>query len=267
MNSHDEAMDPLLRLPASALVELGNALSAGVLRYGFSNQTLYSLVGAEAENVERALTALCEESFSLAQMGVFCCGLGRALARREATERDIDLILSGPEVVGTPVVDTRTTVVSLFEQAQMEVIISSYVFHNALETFQSLACKHDADESFRVRFLVDLSHRQPREHQSLVSATFAAEFLRKHWPGKRCPEIWYDPRCFNVSESGGGVLHAKSVIIDQSVALITSANFTAAAQTKNIEAGVLIRRSRIVKRLHDYFSGLIATNVLKKISL
>lgn len=267
MTSNDEAIATLLRLPSSALMELGTALISGLLRYGFSTQTLHSLVGTEAENVERALGALAEGGFSLAQMGVLCMGVGRALVQRDATERDIDLILSGPDVTGTPVVDTRTTVMSLFEEAQMEVVVSSYVFRNASEFFGNLASKHDADERFRVRLFVDLSHQRPPPHlsQSIVSAAFATEFMAKHWPGKRYPEIWYDPRSFDIQESGGGVLHAKSVIIDQRVALITSANFTSAAQTKNIEAGVLIRQSRIVKRLHAYFSGLISTSVVKKL--
>jgi phosphatidylserine/phosphatidylglycerophosphate/cardiolipin synthase-like enzyme len=46
------------------------------------------------------------------------------------------------------------------------------------------------------------------------------------------------------------------VIVDGERALITSANFTDAAQRKNIEAGVVISHRPTVARLADYFAGL-----------
>lgn len=51
-------------------------------------------------------------------------------------------------------------------------------------------------------------------------------------------------------------LHAKCVIADRRTALVTSANFTEAAQTKNIEAGVLLTYEPFVKRIPEYFETL-----------
>jgi hypothetical protein len=267
MSSHDEAISALLCLPSSTLIELGRALSDGTLRHGFSPQTLLSFAGDQAKQVDQAIRKLTTVGFSIATAGLLCQGLGRALAERDAVERSVELVLSGPDVAGTPVVDTRTTVLSLFEEATEEVMVSSYVFYEAAEFFRLLAEKHDASPAFRVTFLVDLSHRRDPSRQpvSLISQSFASDFLKKHWPGTRLPEIWHDPRSFEVADSGGGVLHAKTVIIDRKVAFITSANFTGAAQTRNIEAGVLIRQPRIAARLHAYFSGLIATGVLRRV--
>ncbi len=101
--------------------------------------------------------------------------------------------------------------------------------------------------------------------ERLTAQSFAADFRKQHWPGQRQPEIWHDPRQFEQAQSGGGVLHAKTVIVDRKVAYITSANFTGAAQIRNIEAGVLPRQPRIATRLHAYFTGLIATNVLRRV--
>jgi len=266
MSVQDDAVAVLLRLPSATLGELGRALSGGTLRHGFSRQALQPFAGDQADEVEQALRGV-SEGFDLPTAGLLCESLGRALAERDAAERDIQLVLSGPEVAGTPVVDTRTTVLSLFEEAKGEVLISSYVFYEAAEFFRQLAEKHDADPAFRVTFLVDLSHRRDRSNEpvSLIAQAFAADFWKKHWPGTRRPEIWHDPRAFEVAVAGGGILHAKTVIIDQRVAFITSANFTGAAQTRNIEAGVLIRQPRIAARLHAYFSGLIATGVLRRV--
>jgi phosphatidylserine/phosphatidylglycerophosphate/cardiolipin synthase-like enzyme len=60
-------------------------------------------------------------------------------------------------------------------------------------------------------------------------------------------------------------MHAKVVIIDREVALVTSANFTEAAQNRNMEAGVIVRQRNQVVRLRSYFEGLIETRMLKQI--
>ena len=62
-----------------------------------------------------------------------------------------------------------------------------------------------------------------------------------------------------------GVMHAKLVVVDQSSALVTSANFTAAAQNHNIEAGLLLRHPHQVKRILSYFEGLMKLGKLKKL--
>lgn len=269
MSAQDEAVGVLLRLPSATLAELGRALSGGTLRHGFSRQALLPFVGDQASEVEQALRGLAAAGFNLPTASLLCESLGRALAERDGAERSIQLILSGPEVVGTPVVDTRTTVLSLFEEATEEVMISSYVFYEAAEFFQRLAEKNDADPNFRVTFIVDPTHRRDPSNQpvSLIAQAFAANFQKKHWPGRRVPEIWHDPRAFDAVESGGGVLHAKTVVVDRKTAFITSANFTGAAQTRNIEAGILIRQPRMAARLQAYFSGLISTGVLRRISI
>ena len=267
MTTQQEAIAALLALPASTLTELGRAVSHGTLRHGHSPQALLPFVGDRAQTIHQALRLLADSGFINATSGLLCEGLGSALFERDAAERSVQLVLSGPEVVGTPVMDTRTTVLSLFEEAREEVLITSYVFHEAAQFFAVLAEKADTNPSFRVTFLVDLTHRRDPTNQplALIAQSFAADFRKHHWPGQRQPEIWHDPRQFEQAQSGGGVLHAKTVVIDRKVAFITSANFTGAAQSRNIEAGVLLRQPRTAARLHAYFSGLIATNVLRRV--
>ena len=61
-------------------------------------------------------------------------------------------------------------------------------------------------------------------------------------------------------------MHAKVVVVDQTTAaLVTSANFTSAAQLRNVEAGVLLRHPRHVSRLYNYFDGLISQGFLKPV--
>lgn len=79
----------------------------------------------------------------------------------------------------------------------------------------------------------------------------------------RLPEIWDDPRQF--AGNGAGVTHAKVIVIDRITAFVTSANFTEAALTRNIEAGVMIRQPRFAERLTTYFEGLMSKQQLRRV--
>jgi phosphatidylserine/phosphatidylglycerophosphate/cardiolipin synthase-like enzyme len=95
-----------------------------------------------------------------------------------------------------------------------------------------------------------------------IVRSFADEFRTKHWPWERIPSVFYDPRALVPGGPQRGSLHAKRVVIDRSVALVTSANFTEAAQHRNNKAGLLIQHQGTVDRVVTYFDGLIAASHL-----
>ncbi len=61
-------------------------------------------------------------------------------------------------------------------------------------------------------------------------------------------------------------MHAKTVVLDRKAAFVASANFTGAAQSRNIEAEVLLQQPRLAARLHCYFEGLIDTAILRRVN-
>jgi phosphatidylserine/phosphatidylglycerophosphate/cardiolipin synthase-like enzyme len=190
-----------------------------------------------------------------------------ARAKMEAERNGLILVLGGPEVAGVPVVDTPTMARSLFAEAAQDVIIATYVIYTPAEFFQPLANLLDSIEGFRVRIIVDLSPKRKTKDEPLpiVENRFKKQFLDNSWPGKMAPELWFDPRPFSDGTNGGGVMHAKALIVDKTAALITSANFTEAAHQRNIEAGVLLRNQHEVSRLRRYFEGLMECGHLRKI--
>jgi phosphatidylserine/phosphatidylglycerophosphate/cardiolipin synthase-like enzyme len=50
-------------------------------------------------------------------------------------------------------------------------------------------------------------------------------------------------------------------MVDRRAALVTSANFTEAAQERNIEVGVVVRHAPLVARLVEYFVALRDTKL------
>jgi phosphatidylserine/phosphatidylglycerophosphate/cardiolipin synthase-like enzyme len=62
-------------------------------------------------------------------------------------------------------------------------------------------------------------------------------------------------------------MHAKAIVADESIELISSATLTEAAQKRNIEAGVLVKHPPLAKRVSDYFHGLAAHHILRPFEL
>ena len=62
-------------------------------------------------------------------------------------------------------------------------------------------------------------------------------------------------------------LHAKCVVIDGSEALVTSANFTEAAQVRNIELGLHVGSPAVASQIEDHFHSLIRNGHLERIPL
>ncbi len=261
-------LDRLLDFPAPTLAALADSLQHGPLRHGITEGLLRPLLGSAATELATSLRSLTDSGCTLSALALFCRTLHAARQQAATTESSVNLALSGPPVSGSPVIDTPTVVRSLFSEARSEVLVASYVFHSAANLLAPLAARHDSDPGFRVRIVVDLSHQRqhPAEPLPIIEHRFLRSFLKDHWRGIRPPEIWHDPRFASPQPDGpSGVMHAKLVVIDRAAALVTSANFTAAAQERNIEAGLLIRQPRQVQRLLDYFDGLTTTGVLKAI--
>lgn len=258
----------ILDLPASTMLELGNALRGGSLRYGVSAGMLSTFVGNRSGDLAAALQTILDDGCSTEALGTMCLLFHEARVRMETNENALYLALSGPEVPGTPVVSTPTVVRALFEEAKRDVIVASYVFHQCRDLLAPLAAKLDADPKFMVRLIVDLSHQRQHATEPLpiVANRFKKNFLNDAWEGTREPEFWHDPRVFEEQDrKKAGVMHAKVVIIDSEAALVTSANFTEAAQNRNIEAGLIVRHPLHVSRLRSFFEGLIDTRALRQI--
>ena len=61
----------------------------------------------------------------------------------------------------------------------------------------------------------------------------------------------------------GASLHAKLLVIDDTSALIGSANITGAALGKNLECGLLVRGGDTARSLRQHIASLLAENYLE----
>ena len=138
----------------------------------------------------------------------------------------------------------------------------------ATSVFKELAERMDQIPELRVQMFLDI--QRPQQDQSSPSELvriFAERFVRNEWPGRQLPRLYYDPRSLEVDQTKRSSLHAKCVVVDNEEAFVSSANFTEAAQTRNIEVGVLLRSSSFARKLTNHFESLAALSILKSIPL
>jgi hypothetical protein len=260
-------LDPLLRLPVAALRSLTASLADGLLAEAITKRGVEQAAGTDADAVADLLRELVAEGFSPGQIAVLVGGLAAALERVPKPTSLFDLVLSGPDLPGVPTADTAAVMHTMITSATREILLVGYAVHNGKRLFEPLAGRMEQIPSLDVTFCLDIPRQfnDPTPTRELV-ARFAREFRQRHWPWSRIPRLFHDPRSLLTGEQRAS-LHAKCVVVDRSRALVTSANFTDAAQKRNIEAGVDLRHKPTAERIADYFRGLIATGQLTLVDL
>ena len=181
---------------------------------------------------------------------------------------EIDLVWTGPEVPGTANRDTGVVVRELFSSARESVLVAGYSIHQGRGVFRSLADRMAAIPCLSVRLFLDVQrpHQDTTPAEALL-AKFARRFREKEWPGDTFPHVFHDPRSLELDTQKRSSLHAKCVVVDREVAFVSSANFTEAAQVRNIEAGVLIRSPMFANRLAQHFETLATAGILLPVSI
>jgi phosphatidylserine/phosphatidylglycerophosphate/cardiolipin synthase-like enzyme len=182
--------------------------------------------------------------------------------RVRAERPPLELVWTGPDTTAPQTRDTAVVLADLFARARQRVLVAGYVFTHGTRI---LAPLHEAlARGVEARMFLDLPGVAASEEAiPSFAASCIADFIRKNWTfGAPYPEFFYDPR---TARPGPEVLlHAKCAVVDGRHALVTSANFTSAGQTRHIEVGVLIDDTRFAGRLEGHFNALVAQHVLNR---
>jgi phosphatidylserine/phosphatidylglycerophosphate/cardiolipin synthase-like enzyme len=187
--------------------------------------------------------------------------------RRSSSERTrAELVWSGPDTPGVVSRDTSVVVRRLFQAARHSVLVTSFAVSHGEQVFGVLAERLDADPELTARLVLNVA----RPHldttpEDVLLRRFAAQFFATEWPGEHRPEVYYDPRALAPAGNSRAAQHAKCVVIDDAEAFVTSANFTEAAQERNIEVGVLLRDPEFARTLREHFDALIDSGALRRL--
>jgi phosphatidylserine/phosphatidylglycerophosphate/cardiolipin synthase-like enzyme len=242
---------------------LAASLRDGALAAGLSRRSIQQITGAGGDAVAESLTTMTADGMQPRQIAMVIEAIASARDHSDDPAKLFDLVMSGPDVYGFPTGDTAAVISTLIQDADGEVLLVGYAIHNGRRLFEPLAARMQSNPKLRVRLCIDIPRRQNDTSLAAeIVRRYVADFRTKHWPWNVLPELFYDPR--SLLEAGGvrSSLHAKCIVVDRSSALVTSANFTEAAQQRNIEVGILTRYRPMVERLAGYFDSLCASGGL-----
>ena len=191
-----------------------------------------------------------------------------ALRAEQARRRDaVELVTSGPDIIGSTR-DTGVVLRGLFAEAERRVLVVGFAVHQGREIFAVLANRMRERPDLAVRLCLDVRRAAgDTTRDDALLRRFADRFLRHEWPGPRLPKVFYDPRSLTVNETSRASLHAKCVVVDGTKAFIGSANFTEAAQLRNIEVGVVVDRPETAAAVEGHFEALIVYRHLRRLEL
>ena len=255
--------EALLELPPNLRERLVAALEAGTLRAPFGSAALASALGRHTgEEIVTALDYLHGLGLTTHAMAAW---IRTACAARDRAGRP-ELVWSGPSVPGLHSADTRHVFDELLGSAEHSIWASTYAFFDGKQAFEVLARRMDDCAGLHVTLLLNVQrHRDDgRSEESLIDS-LRRNFWRSSWPGERRPLVYFDPRSLSTNPRERGVLHAKAIVRDEEVTLVTSANFTEAALDRNLEVGVLLRDRFFSRSLALHFRRLIEERRLERL--
>jgi phosphatidylserine/phosphatidylglycerophosphate/cardiolipin synthase-like enzyme len=256
--------DEFQSLTSESLRALAAALRSERLSPPYAAAALYFYCpGDDRAAVAARMQQLANEGLSPSHLALLLDTIIETRDRAPSESKLIELVWSGPEARGLANRDTGSVVRELFSSAEAEVLLAGYAVHQGQDVFRTLAERMDANSALKVRMFLDVQRRHGDTSPAADLLTeFTERFRKKEWRGVRLPEVFYDPRSLALDTDKRSSLHAKCVVVDRRVAFVSSANFTEAAQVRNIEVGVLIRSAMFAATLADHFEGLTAQGIL-----
>ena len=162
--------------------------------------------------------------------------------------------------------DTAQACRDLFATARESVLLSTY---NATESkdgnpiLRPLSERMEAMPSLRVLLILGAPHGDSVPVAASI-ARIEDVLWERIWPWRLRPDVYIGPAR---PEDSRVHLHAKCVVVDDSRALVTSANLSWSAQERNVEAGVLVSDAELAYGLRLQFERLISRGVVKRAGL
>lgn len=168
-------------------------------------------------------------------------------ARRNS---QLELVVSGPTSRAIHARRTEQVLLQLIDEAEGDILLITYALHMHDDLRAALTTA--IGRGVGVTVLAEDPQDDPYFSGSPGIALSGLAVTRLRWPGDQRP-------------GSGAALHAKTVIIDQRIALITSANITRRAAGDNLEVGVLIRGGDIPRRIAEHVGQLLQDQVLQTV--
>ena len=225
------------------------------------------IAAAHADAVAQCFGELSQRDMPPGHIAFLLRAFAASAQAVDGSSLPIEVVVSGPDTTRSAR-DTGVVMRQLFGKARERVLAVGFAVRQGKSVFKTLADRLDNDESPEAALCIDA--RRQHGDTSIdrdILRRFANEPVRNEWPGKRLPRVYYDPRSLEPAGRTAGSMHAKCMVIDGREALVTSANFTEAAQERNIDLGLLVDSQSVAYRIEEHFLTLIRKVYLERLPL
>ncbi len=249
------------------LRQISGAIHSGRLYPPFTAMGVQRYCSAkDGESVSSEMQQLTDEGLELKHLALILETLAEDRGSQAQLSDSDELVLTGPEVPGAACRDTSVVVRELFSSALDYVLVAGYAVYQGRQVFRALADRMQERPGLKVLMFLDIQRSfSDTTRDSEIVRRFAHRFKNLQWPSVQMPEVFYDPRGLERDTKKKSSLHAKCIVVDGKTAFVSSANFTEAAQVRNIEVGVLIRSVNIATQLTQHFEALASAGLLKPV--
>jgi hypothetical protein len=251
--------DPLLSLAPAELRALATSVRNGRVSAPYSPLSLQRIIGQEsAGSISGKLASLSASGMSSEALSVCLELTADALSSRSPLEDLVDLVTTGPETGGVANRSTAVVVSELFRGAKHSVLVAGYAVYQGQRVFHALGNRMVQHPELETRMFLDVPRKQgDTSSADALIARFVHQFKSSQWPkGAPYPKVYC---CGELITSNGrpGSLHAKCIVVDGEQVFVSSANFTEAAQERNIEVGLLVQSVALADRVCRFFDALL----------
>jgi phosphatidylserine/phosphatidylglycerophosphate/cardiolipin synthase-like enzyme len=263
-------IEPLHGLSERDLHDVALALRSGRLSPPFSCVTLQRIVSNDcAQRIAEAFQRLAAAGFSAEQVAIAMELLRADRLHRPRIEDVLELVTTGPDVAGVANRDTGVVVRELFANARQSVLVTGYAVYQGQRVFQALADRMLEVPDLQVRLFLDIQRgRGDTTAPAELVRRFAERFRTSQWPKERpLPEVYFDRRSVDLDRDQRACLHAKVVVVDGRHVFVSSANFTEAAQLRNIEVGVVTRSELIARQLTEFVDAQLRAGTFARVPI
>lgn len=258
-------MNPLVSLPNSSLESLLDGFTNGALKFEVTETALLK-AGLLPEAATEVSSFLRDNSYSAETVTAMLQVLLQARAQMTNVSLSQSLVVTGPETPHITNLKTGSRFLQIVEHAQSELMLATFALYQGDKLLEPIYQAMVKNPELRVTLILNIqrSYGDRTISEDLIESS-RQDFRRKSWPWEPLPQVYYYPESLNMDAKERSSMHAKFLIADEERCFITSANFTEAAQKRNIEIGVELQHSHEPKALSRYFKELIKTGILKRL--
>lgn len=238
-------------LPDGALDRLERLLEQGASRS--------ALLEAVPTDAYRDQARMLLNAIDDAEVDERAVGLAIAAAReRERTARAerISIVWTGPESEAVAMRRTDQALLELIAMTRERLIVVSFAVYKVPEIATALvACtERGCDVAVVLESEAESGGKVTFDMSEALGSEVAEHATLYTWPAELRPDVGVGRRAS---------LHAKCAVADGARLLVSSANLTEYALTKNMELGLLVEGGDVPARVQSHLEALIAGNVLR----